>query len=35
MVDPETRKIDPDSPRVKDVLKFLLDHHTVVDRPFL
>jgi len=31
MVDPETRKIDPDSPRVKDVLKFLLDHHTVVD----
>ena len=31
MADPQTRKIDPDSPQVKNVLKLLLDHHTVVD----
>ena len=31
MADPATRKIDPDSPRVKNVLKLLLEHHTVVD----
>jgi imidazolonepropionase-like amidohydrolase len=31
MADPLTRKIDPDSPQVKNVLKLLLDHHTVVD----
>ncbi|HMC31798.1 MAG TPA: amidohydrolase family protein, partial [Candidatus Angelobacter sp.] len=31
MVDPKTRTIDPDSPRVKSVIKLLLEHHTVVD----
>jgi imidazolonepropionase-like amidohydrolase len=31
MVDPKTNKIDPDSPKVKKVIKLLLEHHTVVD----
>ncbi len=31
MTDPQTKKIDPDSAQVKNVLKFLLEHHTVVD----
>jgi imidazolonepropionase-like amidohydrolase len=31
MTDPQTQKIAPDSDQVKSVLKFLLEHHTVVD----
>jgi imidazolonepropionase-like amidohydrolase len=31
MADPKTRTIDPDSSQVKNVIKLLLDHHTVVD----
>ncbi|HEU4417057.1 MAG TPA: amidohydrolase family protein [Candidatus Angelobacter sp.] len=31
MQDPKSHALDPDSPRVKNVLKVLLEHHTVVD----
>jgi imidazolonepropionase-like amidohydrolase len=31
MTDPQAQKINPDSDQVKNVLKFLLEHHTVVD----
>jgi imidazolonepropionase-like amidohydrolase len=31
MVDPKSKTIDPDAPNVKNVIKLLLQHHTVVD----
>ena len=31
MVDPKSQTIDPDAPNVKNVIKLLLEHHTVVD----